>query len=342
MSVLVAEEEWSELELTHNLCSADYYFDSRAHHSSHQDILHDHVSMGAFRKAMLLNRHLIANRTVLVVGCGLSLLPLIAAECGASAVYVHCAYGELAVLSELVVRKNLQSKVLFFVGKIEDMQLPVTKVDVIVSELVGCFLFYEAKFGDFLYARDHFLAPDGLLFPERVSLSAAGVYDLHDRAQREEQWRNFWGVDLSPLEAASRREPLIDCVDDRNLVTDEASVCSLDLYTVASNVLSHERPVAGEFALTAGQHGAEIGGVVFWFDVHFDQKMHATHVAYSTSPHCKSTVWKQTTLTLEQPVTLDDGASCTFRLAIRQAQPRQRSLEVKLGYEAVNEFYRLS
>ncbi len=81
---------------------------------------------------------------------------------------------------------------------------------------------------------------------------------------------------------------------------------------------------------------------MLWFDVAFDRKLHAKDVGYSTSPHDKPTVWKQTTLTLAKPLRLKEGEECDFRLAVRLAKPNQRSLEVKLGYAGVDHFYRLS
>jgi protein arginine N-methyltransferase 1 len=339
----VSTETWPELLLTHNLSSADYYFNSRAHHSSHQDLLHDHVSTAAFRKAISLNQHLIKNKTVLIIGGGLSVLPFLAAEAGAAHVHVHCTHTEVAKLSELVTKANgLDSVVHLVPGTIADLPIVPHSVDIIMSDLVGTFLFYESQICDFLLARDRFLKPKGLLFPERLTLSAAGVYDGHDRRQREEQWKNFWGVNLSPLERASRREPFVEFVDERNIVTEVAEVASLNLYDVAADLLSHANPVCAEFGLLSSGEVVEIGGVAMWFDVLFDVKMHAKDVEYSTSPYAKPTVWKQTTLTLEKPLRAALGEAVEFRFAVREAKAGERSLEVKLGYTGVNEFFRLA
>ena len=47
-------------------------------------------------------------------------------------------------------------------GKIEEVTLPVKQVDIIVSEWMGYCLLYEAMLDSVLYARDRYLAPDGL------------------------------------------------------------------------------------------------------------------------------------------------------------------------------------
>ena len=47
-------------------------------------------------------------------------------------------------------------------GKIEEVTLPVKQVDIIVSEWMGYCLLYEAMLDSVLYARDRYLAPNGL------------------------------------------------------------------------------------------------------------------------------------------------------------------------------------
>lgn len=42
-------------------------------------------------------------------------------------------------------------------GKIEEIELPVTQVDVIISEWMGYFLVYENMLNTVLYARDKWL-----------------------------------------------------------------------------------------------------------------------------------------------------------------------------------------
>jgi hypothetical protein len=44
------------------------------------------------------------------------------------------------------------------------VELPVEKVDIIISEWMGYFLLYEAMLDTVLIARDRWLAPGGLVF----------------------------------------------------------------------------------------------------------------------------------------------------------------------------------
>ena len=58
---------------------------------------------------------------------------------------------------------NLSDKITIIKSKVEEVVLPVDKVDIIVSEWMGYFLLYEAMLDTVLYARDKWLAKDGIV-----------------------------------------------------------------------------------------------------------------------------------------------------------------------------------
>lgn len=66
-------------------------------------------------------------------------------------------------------------------GKIEEIELPVRKVDIIISEWMGYFLLYESMLDCVLWARDKYLNPDGLLFPDRAVMYVASIEDADYR-----------------------------------------------------------------------------------------------------------------------------------------------------------------
>lgn len=63
------------------------------------------------------------------------------------------------------------------IGKVEEVELPVEKVDIIISEWMGYCLFYESMLETVLYARDKWLAPNGMLFPDKCSLYITAIED---------------------------------------------------------------------------------------------------------------------------------------------------------------------
>lgn len=97
-------------------------------------------------------------------------------------------------------------------GKIEDIDLPVDKVDVIVSEWMGYFLFYESMLDTVLYARDKWLREGGIILPDRASLSLVAVEDGDYKAEKINFWDNVYGFDMSCIRNLAILEPLVDSV----------------------------------------------------------------------------------------------------------------------------------
>ena len=62
-------------------------------------------------------------------------------------------------------------------GKLEEADLPIKQFDIIISEWMGYFLLYESMLDTVLVARDKYLAPGGLIFPDTASMWIAGIED---------------------------------------------------------------------------------------------------------------------------------------------------------------------
>ena len=78
---------------------------------------------------------------------------------------------------EIVECNGMTSKITLLQGKMEEVELPYPKVDIIISEWMGYFLLYESMLDTVLYARDKYLKPDGLIFPDKATIFMAGIED---------------------------------------------------------------------------------------------------------------------------------------------------------------------
>lgn len=78
---------------------------------------------------------------------------------------------------EIVERNGMSDKITLLQGKMEEVKLPFDKVDIIISEWMGYFLLYESMMDTVLYARDKYLKPDGLIFPDKATIFMAGIED---------------------------------------------------------------------------------------------------------------------------------------------------------------------
>jgi protein arginine N-methyltransferase 1 len=69
-------------------------------------------------------------------------------------------------------------------GKLEEVELPIQQFDIIISEWMGYFLLYESMLDTVLLARDKYLKPDGLLFPDQANIFIAAIEDEDYKAEK--------------------------------------------------------------------------------------------------------------------------------------------------------------
>lgn len=95
---------------------------------------------------------------------------------------------------EIVEANGLSDKITLIQGKMEEINLPFPKVDIIISEWMGYFLLYESMLDTVLYARDTYLEKDtGLIFPDKATIFFAGIEDgdyKEEKIECEHLWCN--------------------------------------------------------------------------------------------------------------------------------------------------------
>ena len=84
-------------------------------------------------------------------------LSMFAAKAGAKKVIgIECS-SIVEHARKIVKANNLDHIVELIKGKVEEIELPVEKVDIIISEWMGYCLFYESMLNTVIYARDKWL-----------------------------------------------------------------------------------------------------------------------------------------------------------------------------------------
>ncbi|KAI9314563.1 S-adenosyl-L-methionine-dependent methyltransferase [Dichotomocladium elegans] len=308
------------------LTSKDYYFDSYAHFGIHEEMLKDEVRTLSYRDAMFNNKHLFKDKIVLDVGCGTGILSMFAAKAGAKHVYGIDMSNIIHQAREIVKDNHLSDKVTLIQGKMEEVELPVKQVDIIISEWMGYFLLYESMLDTVLVARDKYLAPGGLLFPDRATMFIAGIEDGAYKEEKIEYWNNVYGFDYSSIKKLAIKEPLVDTVDGNAVVTNPFGFKQIDLATVKKEDLTFEAP----FKITAGRNDY-IHAFIAWFDIGF------THchkpIWFSTGPQAKYTHWKQTVFYTPETLTLNAGESIEGKLSCAPNKRNPRDLDIVIEYE---------
>uniref|UniRef100_A0A8C0E0F5 type I protein arginine methyltransferase n=1 Tax=Balaenoptera musculus TaxID=9771 RepID=A0A8C0E0F5_BALMU len=308
--VSCAQAESSEKPNAEDMTSKDYYFDSYAHFGIHEEMLKDEVRTLTYRNSMFHNRHLFKDKVVLDVGSGTGILCMFAAKAGARKVIgIECSsISDYAV--KIVKANKLDHVVTIIKGKVEEVELPVEKVDIIISEWMGYCLFYESMLNTVLYARDKWLAPDGLIFPDRATLYVTAIEDRQYKDYKIHWWENVYGFDMSCIKDVAIKEPLVDVVDPKQLVTNACLIKEVDIYTVKVEDLTFTSP----FCLQVKRNDY-VHALVAYFNIEFTRCHKRT--GFSTSPESPYTHWKQTVFYMEDYLTVKTGEEIFGTIGMR-------------------------
>ncbi|XDG06593.1 hypothetical protein ABKA04_006208 [Annulohypoxylon sp. FPYF3050] len=322
--------EAAEKQLKSMAHSEQHYFNSYNHHGIHEEMLKDEVRTKSYMNAILQNKHLFKDKVVLDVGCGTAILSMFAVKAGAKHVIGVDMSTIIFKAKEIVKVNGMEDKITLIQGKMEEIELPFPKVDIIISEWMGYFLLYESMLDTVLYARDKYLNHDGLIFPDKATIFICGIEDGEYKDEKIGFWDNVYGFDYSPLKETALAEPLVDTVEVKAAVTDPVSVLTLDLYKCTTADLAFRIP----FKLSA-RRGDFIHALVAWFDIDFTA-CHK-HIRFSTGPHTKYTHWKQTVFYLDQVLTVLQGEEIELILDVKPNEKNRRDLDIKIDYDLKTE-----
>uniref|UniRef100_A0A8C6SZI6 type I protein arginine methyltransferase n=1 Tax=Neogobius melanostomus TaxID=47308 RepID=A0A8C6SZI6_9GOBI len=302
------------------MTSRDYYFDSYAHFGIHEEMLKDEVRTLTYRNSMYHNKHVFKDKIVLDVGSGTGILSMFAAKAGAKHVYgIECS--SISEYSERIIKSNhLDSVITIFKGKVEEVELPVDKVDIIISEWMGYCLFYESMLNTVIFARDKWLKSGGLMFPDRASLYVVAIEDRQYKDFKIHWWENVYGFDMTCIRNVAMKEPLVDVVDPKQMVTNACLVKEVDIYTVKPEDLNF----TSAFCLQT-QRNDYIHALVTYFNIEFTKCHKKTN--FSTAPDAPYTHWKQTVFYLEDYLTVRRGEEITGSLSIKPNEKNIRDLD---------------
>ena len=339
MDVVETAANGSEDTKIKELTSKDYYFDSYAHFGIHEEMLKDDVRTKSYMNAIMQNGHLFKGKTVLDVGCGTGILSMFAAKAGAKAVYAVEMSSFAHQAKTIVKANNLDHIVTVIKGKIEEVELPSEKVDIIISEWMGYFLLYESMMDSVIFARDKYLAKDGHMFPDVANMYIGMIEDAEYKEDKINFWDNVYGFDMSCIKKIAILEPLVDTVEGDSLISTSHKMITFDLKTVTLEQLDFTASFDVTVRRTDFCHA-----LVAYFDVEFS----ACHkpVAFSTGPCDDYTHWKQTVFYLKDVITANAGERMVGTISCKRNAKNPRDLDIDLEYayndaEKKSQFFRL-
>eukprot|EP00029_Vermamoeba_vermiformis_P006312 TRINITY_DN2437_c0_g4_i1.p1 TRINITY_DN2437_c0_g4~~TRINITY_DN2437_c0_g4_i1.p1 ORF type:complete len:354 (-),score=95.42 TRINITY_DN2437_c0_g4_i1:98-1129(-) len=312
--------------LDENQTSSDYYYNSYAHFSIHEEMLKDKVRTLGYKHAIMDNPQLFKDKIVLDVGCGTGILSMFAAKAGAKKVYgIECS-NIIHQAREIVRDNGLDGVVELIQAKVEEVELPVAQVDVIISEWMGYFCFYETMLSSVIFARDKWLVPGGVIMPDKAYVYVAGIEDGEYKEEKLGYWDNVYGFDMSCIRKLAVKEPLVDTVEADAIVTNAWKFSSIDINTVTNKELTF----TAQFKITANRNDY-VHALIAYFDVEFS-RCHKP-VRFSTSPDKPYTHWKQTVFYLQDNISICRGESIIGEFQVAPNKTNARDIDIIVSYK---------
>lgn len=246
------------------------YFDSYNYVDIHRTMILDKVRTNSYYKFINKNKDLFKNKVVLDLGCGSSILSLFCSDFAKMVVGVDNAE-KILMKAKYIVEHNQVKNVILCKGKLEDHdiyidaqekvyylrkdadlsyfekknQVVLTKLkfDIIISEWMGYFLFYECMLDTILYARDHYLKEGGYLFPNKIHLYMAGCDDTEYLQNNIYVWDNkLYGKNFQHLKPDMQEfteEMKLLKVDKNTVTTEIIKYATINMYTYQKGCSSY-------------------------------------------------------------------------------------------------------
>lgn len=315
-------------------------------------MLKDTVRTDAYRDFIYNHKSLFAGKVVLDVGCGTGILSMFCAKAGAAKVIAVDNSGIIDKARENVFNNGFADTITCLRGKIEEVALPVDKVDIIVSEWMGYCLLYEAMLDSVIWARDKYLKEDGLMVPSHMNMWVAPIADPDYIADHISFWRDVYGFDMKAMQAGIHDDAQVLDMPASTLCAEPFPFLQLSLHSTTVKDLVFKRNWHAKLT----QDIDALDGFIIWFDSFFmpsrgDEvpqdakaeewaKAGKKGVAFTTGPKAKVTHWKQGVLlidnTKQKPSSKKAGEELSGELeySIPDDNSRALNLGVKWKFNA--------
>ena len=227
--------------------------------------------------------------------------------------------------------------------------MPVPKVDIIVSEWMGYCLLYEAMLDSVLWARDRYLAADGLMVPSNTTLYLAPLTDPEYVAEHISFWKSVYGFDMTSMTTHIYDEVLIRDLETSILAAEPVAFLRLSLHTAKKDELTFSGQA---FTMTLKADVDSLDGFVIWFDTFFLPDQVSTvpddakaenwggherkGVAFTTGPGGPKTHWRQGVLLIDhskRPAeALRKGQVIEGEIGYKKRSSNSRELEIEIKW----------
>lgn len=319
----------------------------------HETMLKDSIRTDAYRDFIYNNKDLFAGKVVLDVGCGTGILSMFCAKAGASRVIAVDNSAIIDKARENIFNNGFADKITCLRGKIEEVKLPVDKVDIIVSEWMGYCLLYEAMLDSVIWARDKYLQPDGLMVPSHMNMWVAPVADPDYISDHIAFWRDVYGFDMKAMQAGIHEDAQVLDMPASTIAAEPFPFLQLSLHITTVKDLVFKRKWEGKLTKDIDA----LDGFIIWFDSFFMRTREdivpenakaeewaasgKKGLAFTTGPGGKVTHWKQGVMLIdsvkEKPTGMKAGEELSGELEYAVPEDNSRALNVGVTWKSASD-----
>ncbi|XP_014477380.1 PREDICTED: protein arginine N-methyltransferase 6 isoform X2 [Dinoponera quadriceps] len=288
-------------------------------------MLSDKIRVLAYKTAIFNSKEKFQGKIVMDVGAGTGILSIFSVQAGAKKVYAVEANILAKTIEQVLKENNVHNKIEVIHSKVEDIHPDsLEKVDIIVSEWMGFYLVHEGMLDSLLYARDHFLQENGLLFPSIAKLYASPC----QLRTMYEFWDNVHGVSMRCIGKRYREiksiKPEVLYLNQDDLLAEGKLLAWLDLKCISTEELNL---LGGDDYVSVCDKDGRYQGICIWFAVEFPDGSEM-----STGPYDEATHWKQTIIVLPTDIKVMKHEPIAFRLNLKRNTlcPRHYNIEINL------------
>jgi protein arginine N-methyltransferase 3 len=230
---------------------------------------------------------------------------------------------------------------------------------------MGYCLLYEAMLDSVLWARDRYLAPDGLsklhycpsdffasdsenlVVPSHCTLHVAPVSDPDYVADHISFWHSVYGFSMSSMLAGIHKEANIRHLSPSAVVGSSSIFLQLPLHSITPEELTFDRG----WESIIDQDADALDGFAIWFDTFFllsrrdtvpadarAEEWKGSGVAFTTGPNGKETHWQQGLLLINREkgardaVELKKGQRVNGQISYKKQDHNSRELGIEMEW----------
>jgi protein arginine N-methyltransferase 1 len=261
----------------------------------HTALIADSARTGAYQRA--ISETVKDGDVVVDLGTGTGILAFFACQAGAKKVYAIEKQEIIEVAREIARVNNLEKRIAFIRDVSTEVTLP-EKADVLLSELIGNFVYSENLIHFVLDARDRFLKKDGALIPSSINLFIVPVEapKIYDEVAFYNQ--NLYGIDFLPAHKVNINSPHQCQIETESFLSRPAPIKQIDFNKIRE---PYELYLDKTVSFVVDRPGI-LHGLAGWFDIHLSK-----NVLLSTSLALPVTHWESTFFPVEKPTKVAMG-----------------------------------